>query len=152
MKLTDLPWPRSKFVFGFYLKSHVRDLLKAVSLFNRRLIFSLGISILFGIALVLPGSLWRFYSNLVSLDDDWQGKPGLVAYLEPGISGVEIQVIKKRFVLMTDVEEVSVISSQEGLELFGEAMGIKNLSELLGSNPLPAVSYTHLTLPTKRIV
>ena len=137
MKLTDLPWPKGKFAFGFYLKSHVRDLLKAVSLFKGRLIFSLGISILFGIALVLPGSLWLFYSNLVSLDDDWQGKPGLVAYLEPGISGVEIEVIKKKFVLMTDVEEVSVISAQEGLELFGEATGIKNLNELLGSNPLP---------------
>ena len=48
MQLTDLPWPKSKFAFGFYLKSHVRDLMKAVSLFNVRLIFSLGISILFG--------------------------------------------------------------------------------------------------------
>ena len=84
VKLTDLPWPKSKLAFGFYLKSHLRDLLKAVSLFNGRLIFSLGISILFGIALVLPGSLWLFYTNLVSLDDDWQGKPGMVVYLEPG--------------------------------------------------------------------
>ena len=92
---------------------------------------------MFGIALVLPGSLWLFYSNLVSLDDDWQGKPGLVAYIEPGISGVEIEVIKKRFVLMTDVEEVSVISAKEGLELFGEATGIGDLNEVLGSNPLP---------------
>ena len=119
MKRTDLPWPKSKFAFGFYLKSHLRDLLKAVSLFNGRLIFSLGISILFGIALVLPGSLWLFYTNLVSLDDDWQGKPGMVVYLEPGISEVEIDVIKNSLVLMTDVEEVSVISAEEGLELFG---------------------------------
>ena len=98
--------------------------MKAVSLFNGRLIFSLGISNLFGIALVLPGSLWLFYTNLVSLDDDWQGKPGMVVYLEPGISEVEIEVIKKRLALMTDVEEVSVISAEEGLELFGEATGI----------------------------
>ena len=103
LKLTDLPWPKSKFAFGFYLKSHVRDLLKAVSLFNGRLIFSLGISILFGIALVLPGSLWLFYTNLVSLDDDWQGKPGMVAYLDPGISTVEVEVIRNRLVLVTDV-------------------------------------------------
>ena len=137
MKLTDLPWPKSKFTFGFYLKSHVRDLLNAVSLFKGRLIFSFGISILFGVALVLPGSLWLFYTYLVSLDDDWQGKPGMVGYLEPGISEVEIEVIKKRLVLLTDVEEVSVISAEEGLELFGEATGIGDLEELLGSNPLP---------------
>ena len=137
MKLKNLPWPKSKFVFGFYLKSHIRDLLKAAALFNGRLVFSLGISVLFGIALVLPGSLWLFYTNLVSLDDDWQGKPGMVLYLEPKISALEIEVIKKRLVLMTDIEEVSVISAEESLELFGEALGIGDLNELLGSNPLP---------------
>ena len=137
MKLTDLPWPKSKFVIGFYLKSHMRDLLKAISLFKGRLVFSIGISILFGIALVLPGSLWLFYSNLVSLDDDWQGKPGLVAYLELGISTVEIELIRNKLISMTDIKEVSVVSAEEGLELFSEATGIGNLNELLGSNPLP---------------
>ena len=46
-------------------------------------------------------------------------------------------MIKNSLVLMTDVEEVSVISAEEGLELFGEAIGIGDLNELLGSNPLP---------------
>lgn len=134
---SHLPWPKSRFNIGFYLKSHVSNFRTAFAFFGRRFFFSVGVSLLLGIAMVLPASLWLFYKNLVNIDQEWSGQPGLVVYLEIHANDGEIKRTLEELQSLKDLRDLYIVPADQALKRFGYLTGVGDLKELLGANPLP---------------
>ena len=132
-----LPWPKGQFNIGFYLKSHLSNFRTAFAFFGKRFFFSIGVSLLLGIAMVLPASLWLFYKNLVNIDQEWSGKPGLVVYLELGASDDEIKRTIEELRSLKDLQDLYLVPADQGLKQFSDSTGVGDLEDLLGVNPLP---------------
>ena len=131
------PWPRNSFNIRFYLKSHLSNFRKAFVFFGKRFLFSVGVSLLLGIAMVLPASLWLFFENLVNVDQEWSEKPGLVVYLELGTSDGEVQKVYEEIVSLKVLQDPYIVTADEGLKKFSKLTDVGDLKELLGANPLP---------------
>jgi len=131
------PWPRNPFNIRFYLKSHLSNFRKAFVFFGKRFLFSVGVSLLLGIAMVLPASLWLFFEKLVNVDQEWSEKPGLVVYLELGASDGEVQKVYDELVALKVLQDPYIVTADEGLKQFSKLTDVGDLKELLGANPLP---------------
>ena len=116
---SHLPWPKSRFNIGFYLKSHVSNFRTAFAFFGRRFFFSVGVSLLLGIAMVLPASLWLFYKNLVNIDQEWSGQPGLVVYLEIHANDGEIKRTLEELQSLKDLRDLYIVPADQALKRFG---------------------------------
>ncbi len=134
---SNLPWPKNQFNIGFYLKSHLSNFRKAFVFFGGRFFFSVGVCLLLGIAMVLPVSLWLFYKNLVNIDEEWSGKPGVVIYLELSASDEQIKKTHEKLLSLKVLQDLYVVPADQGLRRFSDLTGVGDLKELLGTNPLP---------------
>ena len=133
----NLPWPKTPFNLSFYVKSHLWNFRKAFTFFGKRFLFSVGVSLLLGVAMVLPASLWLFFKNLVNVDQEWNEKPGLVVYLELGTSDDEVEKVYEELLSLNVLQDPYIVPADEGLRQFSNLTGVGDLKELLGANPLP---------------
>ena len=126
--------------------------------------------IIMGLSLLILVVFLMVTLNLASLIDRTSEEMRLFVYLDDGISQEATLEIQHKLLGIRGVEEVSFISKDEALAEFREMLeGESDILDDLVVNPLPdafrvkpkqgyitsgflSVSYTHLTLPTKRIV
>jgi cell division transport system permease protein len=87
--------------------------------------------------MVLPASLWLFYKNLVNIDQEWSGQPGLVVYLEIHANDGEIKRTLEELQSLKDLRDLYIVPADQALKRFGYLTGVGDLKELLGANPLP---------------
>lgn len=133
------PWPKHRFSLKFFVKSHLLDLCKALLFLRTRPVFSAGISLLLGIALILPASLWLFRSNFESMIGFWDEEPGVAIYFELDASMQEIDSVKSHLSKVSWIEKIQFIAPEKALLEFSSAMDLKISLDLLGANPLPYV-------------
>ena len=100
---------------------------------------------LFGIAvtLTLPMLLHTLVVNLGDALQGWSDRPGIVLYLNKSVSEVDIANIHNDIVSKQNVDEVTIIDKQQGLEQLIQNALSSTLWNSSDSNPLPDVIVVH---------
>ena len=141
----NLPWPKNQVNGGSYVKNHISDIRKAFTFLGNRFVFSFGVTLLLGVSMVLPASLWLFYENLTSIDAEWGGNPGLTVYLKIGAVDKEISIVKRELLSLQSLERITVMYPDRALKEFVDLVNVEELKKLLGANPLPASIQGHFS-------
>ncbi len=132
------PWPPLKPGFGAWWRDHARIAGETVHFVSLRLLTSLVVWLLVGIALALPAGLLLLQVNLSALTAGWEGRPGLTVYFELDASAAEVAAAAEVLEAQPGVASVTSISREEALETFRSLTDLSDALDLLGSNPLPA--------------
>ena len=64
-----------------WLADHRRVASETTLFISQRIVSSLLVWLMIGVALALPGLLWVLQSNMHSLSQQWQGSTGLTVYM-----------------------------------------------------------------------
>ena len=99
-----------------------------------------------GIVLALPAGFHLINLNLSQVAGEWQGRPGLVVYMQPGAASSVIEEAASQLRDQPAVDYVKTTSSEEAFVLFRDAVGITSSVEELGENPLPAAIEVRMVL------
>ena len=115
-------------------------------------------------SVLIMGLLGVLAINYSSLGDSLKENISFNLVIKDKVHEIETQQLIKSLVLVDGVKSVNFISKNESAERLKESIG-ENFLDILEENPLKniieikyyatylkTVSYTHLTLPTKRIV
>ena len=113
--------------------------------------------LLIGIALALPGALYLLGLNLERAAGDWQGRPGLSVYFEPGLDIAVATALADRLRGDADVVDVYLVTPEEALAELGGQSALADSAHVfdaLDTNPLPATIRASLALdsPPERLV
>ncbi|MCR9277971.1 MAG: permease-like cell division protein FtsX [Pseudomonadaceae bacterium] len=135
---SGLPWPKLPRGRAAWLKDHRRVARESIASVNARIGTTFLVWLLIGIALALPSGLYLLRVNLDAVTADWQGRPGLTVYFQPGVEQTDIDVLSERLSQHHAISEVDVISPEAALEEFKALSGIDDALALLDDNPLPA--------------
>ena len=114
-----------------FFKRAIDDIIKNRFL-NLVTIITISLSILIASAFIL------FFVNTGDVINSWKRGLRIMAYLKPGISDSELEVIKKKIRSLDDVDTLRFISKQEALSRLKTQM--KNQASLFANltrNPLP---------------
>ena len=133
-KAPNHPWPRTA-APGRWWRDHVRvagDSLRHVS---RRFGATLLVWLLVGIALAFPAALCLVQSGLSELTGQWDHRPGVSVYFEPGRGPDALAAVLRE---QPGVERVVVTTQEEALAEFGAQAHLADALEVLEINPLPA--------------
>ena len=141
----NLPWPKNQVNGGSFVKNHISDIRKAFTFLGNRFFFSVGVTLLLGVSMVLPASLWLFYENLTSMDSEWGGNPGFTVYLKISATDREVSMVKRELLSLQSLERVTVMSSDRALKEFVDLVNVEELKRLLGANPLPVSIQGHFS-------
>ena len=74
-----------------WLADHRRVASETSLFISRRIVSSLLVWLMIGVALAMPGLLWMLQSNVQSLSHQWQGSTGLTVYMALGASEQSIE-------------------------------------------------------------
>ncbi|ANF59243.1 permease-like cell division protein FtsX [Halotalea alkalilenta] len=99
------------------------------------------------IALVLPAMLWLGLGSVRALDHSFDDSARMTLYLSPGSGSEQVMGLAERVRGEPGVSEVEVITAEQGLQEFQQALGVGDTLSLLDANPLPA---TLLVTPLER--
>lgn len=91
-----------------------------------------------GIALVLPAGLWLTLSSARLLDAEVDDGATLTVYLEQHIAAAEAGRIREAVAAESNVEQTRLISADQGMADFQQALGLEDALDGLEDNPLPA--------------
>lgn len=133
-----LPWPKLPRGRAAWLKDHRRIARESLTSVNARIGTTFLVWLLIGIALALPSGLYLLRVNLDAVTADWQGRPGLTVYFQPGVEQSDIDVLSERLAQHPAISGVDLISPEAALEEFKALSGIDDALALLDDNPLPA--------------
>lgn len=135
---SGLPWPKLPRGRAAWLKDHRRIARESLASVNARIGTTFLVWLLIGIALALPSGLYLLRVNLDAVTADWQGRPGLTVYFQPGVEQKDIDVLSERLAQHPAISGVDLISPEAALEEFKALSGIDDALALLDDNPLPA--------------
>ncbi len=132
------PWssPVSAGIAGFF-RAHSRVAKESFAFVSARLGTSLLVWLLIGIALGLPAGLYLLERNLGAMSEDWQGKPGISLYFEPGTSAEMISNVREQLGRDARIGDVALVSSELALEEFKAYSGLSDALAVIEHNPLP---------------
>ncbi|OGT98601.1 MAG: hypothetical protein A2298_02915 [Gammaproteobacteria bacterium RIFOXYB2_FULL_38_6] len=92
-----------------------------------------------GIAMSLPAGFYTLLKNFQSISSHWNGSPTISLYLKPHLIQSEIQSLMGTLKKRVDVDQVTYISPEEGIQQFEQYTQFKDVLSILGENPLPPV-------------
>ena len=92
-----------------------------------------------GIALALPLCLFLFLQNLQQLNTSLDDAGNISLFMDLAIDEQALEAARIEILALSEVEEVTVITSTQALIEFQEASGFGNALDGLDENPLPAV-------------
>lgn len=90
-----------------------------------------------GIALVLPAALWLSLDSVRVLDIELAESATLTAYLERDVTSEHAERILEAFDASQGVDSARLVSADQGMEEFRQALGVDDVLSGLESNPLP---------------
>ena len=96
-------------------------------------------SLLIAVAFALPVLFFVLVSNLQALGATWDGQPSISVYLDNGLAQEAVDQLIADYRQDPLIKEVSYISPQEGLVVFQQRVGLLDIIDQLGFNPLPGV-------------
>ncbi len=121
-----------------WMRDHHRVVREALYHVSARIITSLIVWLLVGIALALPAGLYLLQLNLADVGADWDGRPGLSVYFKVDAEAGAMPALAERLRAEAYVQEVEETSPVAALEAFNAHTGLSDALDLLENNPLPA--------------
>lgn len=125
-----------------WLADHRRVASETSLFISRRIVSSLLVWLMIGVALAMPGLLWMLQSNVQSLSQQWQGGTGLTVYMALGASEQSIEEMATALKHEPAVTRFQLTTPQQALD---ELLARSSESDLLQqaiakveTNPLPA--------------
>jgi cell division transport system permease protein len=124
---------------GTYLARHAQALLAAFGRILRRPLGSLLTILVIGIALSFPATLWLLVKNVERVTGGIAEAVDITVYLKPDVRLEAAEKLAAALRLRSDIDDVTLISSEQGLAEFRELSGFGAALDALQQNPLPHV-------------
>ncbi|MFP4138867.1 MAG: permease-like cell division protein FtsX [Halomonas sp.] len=129
---------RSGSRFRGWLRHHRAMAQDSAGRLLRAPIGSLVTMLAIAIALVLPAALWLALDGARLLDAELTESATLTAYLAPGVDATEAGRIDEALGAQAGVASTRLITAEEGMAEFQQALGLEDALARLETNPLPA--------------
>ena len=124
-----------------WLADHRRVASETTLFISQRIVSSLLVWLMIGVALALPGLLWVLQSNVHSLSQQWQGSTGLTVYMALEASEQSIADMAATLQREPAVAAVQPTTPQQALEeLLAQSADSQFLQQAIAeveTNPLP---------------
>jgi len=122
-----------------YLLHHLQMLIASLGFLSRQPVSTLMTSAVIAIALALPAGLYIALDNASQLSDDWDGTTLISLFLKHDVSIKQAKKLATRLGLSAEIEKVSLINRDQGLQQFQKISGFGDAIKYLDENPLPHV-------------
>ena len=122
-----------------WLRRHSYSFFSSLGVLLQHKIGTLMTVLVLGIAMFLPLGLYATLANLDGMDlhqDEWNA---VTVFFKSGTEESQVQLIAESVGAREQVENVQIISPEQGLADFREASGFGNSLDMLDENPLPWV-------------
>lgn len=136
MSRHKLSWLQRLAMYGV---DHLRQLFASLGELWRTPLSSLMTIAVLGVSLALPASFYVLLKNAESVSAFWQSKAQISLYLQQDTTEKQVTELQQRLAAMPEIEKVTYISAEQGLNDFKGAAGFAEALDLLADNPLPAV-------------
>ena len=135
---TDAVAPvRSSGPLSTWIKQHWSNALGALGKILRQPVASFMIVLVIAITLALPAALHLLVKNLSAISGGWEEALDFSVYLEERITVSEAEGLARLIGQRADVQNVTLITSDEALAEFKAQSGFGEALEQLADNPLP---------------
>lgn len=125
--------------FSAYFINHIRVLLGSLGRLTRHPMSTMMTTAVIAIALTLPAGLYLALNNISGLSEGWDSSTKISLFLHTRVDEKKAQTLINRLRLHNEIEHVSLISKEQGLEQFKQLSGFGNALQFLDGNPLPIV-------------
>lgn len=122
-----------------YFIHHLRVLLASLGRLTRQPLSTLMTMAVIAIALTLPAGLYLALNNISGLSAGWDSSTKISLFLHTEADEKQAQTLLGRLQLHNEIEHISLISKDQGLEQFKQLSGFGDALQFLESNPLPIV-------------
>lgn len=131
--------PQKNTLIVSYMLHHLRVFLGSLGDLTRHPLASLMTTAVIAIALALPTGLYLALNNISGLSADWDGSTQISLFLRPSVDEKQAQTLASRLRLHNEIDHVTLINKEQGLEQFRELSGFGDALKVLEENPLPIV-------------
>ena len=122
-----------------YLMHHLQMFVASLGYLSRQPFSSLMTSAVIAIALALPAGLYIALDNASQLSAGWDGTTQISLFLKSNASLEQAEKLAKKLRQDIEIEKVSVIDRDKGLNQFQQISGFGDAIKFLDENPLPHV-------------
>jgi cell division transport system permease protein len=123
---------------GRWARDHRRMARESLIYVSQRFGTSVLVWLLIGIALALPGGLYLLQTNLASMSDRWEGRPGITVYLRVDADAQIGRTLRDELTDDPAVQRVTLITADAALAQFEKFTGVGDALAHLDKNPLPS--------------
>ncbi len=124
---------------SIWLTRHVQALLSALGRVLRRPMASLLTTVVIGIALSFPATLWLLVKNAEQVTGGIAEAIDITVYLKTEVPLEEAEKLAASLKLRSTIDEVTLIPAEQGLLEFRDRSGFGAALDALPENPLPHV-------------
>lgn len=124
---------------SIWLTRHVQALLSALGRVLRRPMASLLTTVVIGIALSFPATLWLLVKNAEQVTGGIAEAIDITVYLKTEVPLEEAEKLAASLKLRSTIDEVALIPAEQGLLEFRDRSGFGAALDALPENPLPHV-------------
>jgi len=131
--------PQHNSLISAYFIHHARVLLGSLGHLTRHPLSTSMTMAVIAIALTLPTGLYLALNNISGLSAGWDSSTRISLFLHANVNEEKAQTLVKRLRLHNEIDHISMISKEQGLEQFKQLSGFGNALQFLEGNPLPIV-------------
>ena len=131
--------PQYNTLFTAYFIHHARVLLGSLGRLTRHPLSTSMTMAVIAIALTLPAGLYLALNNISGLSAGWDSSTKISLFLHANVSEKKAQTLLNRLRLHNEIDNISLISKEQGLEQFKQLSGFGDALQFLEGNPLPIV-------------
>ncbi|MDH5610968.1 MAG: permease-like cell division protein FtsX [Gammaproteobacteria bacterium] len=142
--------PQYNTLITAYLIHHIRVLLSSLGHLTRQPLSTMMTMAVIAIALTLPSGLYLALNNISGLSAGWDSSTKISLFLHTSVDEKKAQTLLERLRLHNEIDHVSMISKDQGLEQFKQGSGFGSALQFLEDNPLPIVLVVQPIIDTKR--
>ena len=133
-----------------YFIHHIRVLLGSLGRLTRHPLSTSMTTAVIAIALTLPAGLYLALNNISDLSTGWDSSTKISLFLHADTSEKNAQILLNRLQLHNKIDNVTMISREQGLEQFKQLSGFGEALKFLEDNPLPIVLVVQPIIDTNR--
>lgn len=131
--------PQKNTLIASYLVHHLRVFIASLGDLSRHPMASFMTIAVIAIALAMPTGLYLALNNISGMSAGWDGSTKISLFLRTNVSEKKAQTLAKRLRLHNEIDNVALITKQQGMEQFKELSGFGDALKVLDENPLPIV-------------
>ena len=129
---------------------HTRVLLGSLGHLTRHPLSTTMTMAVIAIALTLPAGLYLALNNISGLSAGWDSSTKISLFLHASVNEKKAETLVKRLRLHNEIDHISMISKDQGLEQFKQLSGFGDALQFLEKNPLPIVLVIQPIIDTDR--